>query len=118
MGTCCYAGSSIATCKKRELAEKTSSCNRLKEPECLRAIAHQHVLGLLVMVEHHLVGLAPDAGLLIAAERRMRRIEVEAVDPNPTRLDAAAHAVGAVDVARPCGCAEAIERVVGDGERL
>jgi molybdate transport system regulatory protein len=30
------------------------------------------------VVEHHLVGLAADAGLLVPAERRMRRIEVVA----------------------------------------
>jgi hypothetical protein len=50
----------------------------------------QHVLHLLVVVEHHLVVLAPDARLLVAAERRMRRIGVEAVCPDATGLDRAA----------------------------
>src|SRR6185312_10758607 len=84
--------------------------SRLKEPHRLRAIAHQYVLGLLVMVEHHLVVFAPDAGLLIAAERRVRRVEVVAIGPHPSRLDAAAHAIGAVDVAGPHAGAEAVER--------
>src|SRR5262245_60710124 len=65
------------------------------------------------MVEHHLVGLAPDSRLLIAAEGGMRRIEVEAIGPHPARLEPAAETVGAVDVAGPDAGAEAIERVVG-----
>jgi hypothetical protein len=33
---------------------------RLEETELLRAVADQQVLGLLVVIEHHLVGLAAD----------------------------------------------------------
>src|SRR5690606_34709176 len=74
---------------------------RLEKTERVDVVAHQQVLGLLVVVEHHLVGLAADAGLLVAAERRMRGIQVVAVGPDATGLDPAAHAVGAVDVAGP-----------------
>jgi len=42
------------------------------------------------MVEHHLMRLTPDAGLLVAAERRTRGIEVIAIGPHPPRLDVAA----------------------------
>ena len=55
------------------------------------------------MIEHHQVRLAPDARLLVAAEGRMRRIEVVAVGPHPPGLDRAAGAIGAVDVARALG---------------
>src|SRR5450432_182471 len=58
-----------------------------EEPELLRAVTDQHVLGLLVVVEHHLVGLAADARLLVATERRMRRIGMVAVGPDPAGLD-------------------------------
>ena len=89
-----------------------------EEAELLRAVADQQVLGLLVVVEHHLVVLAADARLLVAAERRVRGIGVVAVGPDPARLDAAAEAVGAVHVAGPDAGAEAVERVVGDRQRL
>src|SRR6185503_10707410 len=51
-------------------------------------------------------------------ERRVRRVEVVAVGPHAAGLDAAAHAVGRVAVARPNAGAEAVERVVGHGERF
>src|SRR6478735_622030 len=54
---------------------------RSEEAESLARVAHQQVLGLLVVVQHHQVVLAPDAGLLVAAERRMRGVLVVAVRP-------------------------------------
>ena len=33
----------------------------LEEPEFVGVVAHQDVLGLLIVVEHHLVSFAPDA---------------------------------------------------------
>jgi ParB family chromosome partitioning protein len=84
----------------------------------LGAVADQEVLGLLVVVEHHRVALAADAGVLVAAERRVRRIEVVAVGPHPAGLDAAAHAVGLRAVAAPHRGAHAVQRVVGDRERV
>ena len=35
------------------------------------AVAHQQVFGLLIGIQRHLVRFPPDAGLFIAAERRM-----------------------------------------------
>src|SRR5882757_6534615 len=64
-------------------------------------IRHQQVLGLLVVIEHHLVVLAPDTGLLVTAERRVRRVGVEAVGPHPAGLDVAPGAVGDIAVAAP-----------------
>src|SRR6516162_2251724 len=79
-----------------------------EETQWLRAVADEQVLGLLVVVQHHLVVLAPDAGLLIAAKGRVRGIEVIAVDPDAARLDRASEPIGAVDVARPDSGAEAV----------
>src|ERR1700742_4006821 len=93
-------------------------CQGSEESLGLVAVGHQQVLGLLVVVEHHLVGLAPDAGLLVAAERRVGGIGVVAVGPHPPGLDLAAEAVAAVDVAAPDPGAEAVKGVVGDRERL
>ena len=62
--------------------------------------------------------LAADAGGLVAAERGVGRVLVVAVGPHAAGLDRAAHPVGPVGVARPDAGAEAVERVVGDLERL
>jgi hypothetical protein len=50
------------------------------------------------MVEHHLVVLPPETRFLVATKGRVRRIEVVAIGPHSSRLDAAAEAIGAVDV--------------------
>ncbi len=89
-----------------------------EEAQLVRAVAHEQVLGLLVVVEHHLVVLAADAGLLVAAEGRMRGVGVVAVGPHAACLDAAAHAEGARAVAAPHAGAQAVERVVGDLQRF
>src|SRR5450432_1001515 len=40
----------------------------LEESQCLRAVAHQYVLGLLVVIEHHFVGLSPDARFFVTTK--------------------------------------------------
>src|SRR5271156_6783327 len=90
----------------------------LEEPERLGAVADQHVLGVLIVIEHHLVVFAADAGLLVTAEGGVRRIGVIAVGPDAAGLDSPPKAVGAVAVSRPDAGAEAIERIVGDAERV
>src|SRR6478752_8897634 len=62
----------------------------LEEAEGVGRVGHQEVLGLLVVVEHHLVVLASDAGLLVATERGVRGVLVVAVGPDATGLDATA----------------------------
>src|ERR1700690_1580469 len=90
----------------------------LEEAQCLLAVADQHVLSLLIMIQHHLVSLASDAGFLIAAECRVRRIRMIAVGPNASGLDAAAKSISGVQIARPHAGAESVQGVVGDLERL
>src|SRR6476620_3278651 len=80
----------------------------------LVAVRHEQVLGLLVVVEHHLVVLAADAGLLVAAERRVGGVGVIAVGPHPAGLDVTPGPVGGVAVARPHPSPEALQGVVGD----
>ena len=58
----------------------------------------------------------PDSGLLVATERGVRRVEVIAVGPHPTGLDATAHPVGDVHIAAPHARAQPVQRVVGDGQ--
>src|ERR1700687_5399668 len=70
----------------------TGPCS--EEPLGLIAVRHEQVLGLLVVVEHHLVVLAADARLLVATERRMGRVLVVAVGPHPAGLNIAAGPVG------------------------
>ncbi len=60
------------------------------------------------------MGFAADAGLLVATERGMRRVQVIAVGPDATGLDATTHAVSAVDVAGPDAGTQAELGVVGD----
>src|ERR1700739_778248 len=90
----------------------------LEEAELLRAVADQHVLGLLVVIEHHAVGFAANAGLFVSAKRRMRRIGVIAIDPHAPGLDPAAKAMTTVHLARPEAGAESVECVIGDFERI
>src|SRR6202044_4040740 len=104
--------------RRRGTRAAAFSVGRSEEAELLRAVADQHVLGLLIVIEHHLVVLAADAGLLVTAERRMRGIGVVAIGPPPAGLDGAAETVAAVGVAAPDAGPEAVESVVGDRERF
>ena len=81
-----------------------------KEPELVLVHRDKHVLGLAVVVEHHLVRLAPEAALLVPAERGVCRICVVAVDPHAARLDGARHLVHLVRVAGPDPGPEAVPR--------
>jgi hypothetical protein len=51
----------------------------LEEAQLVFAAAHQKILGLLAVVQHHLVCLRPNAGLFVATKRSVRRLCVEAV---------------------------------------
>src|SRR5450631_2279217 len=73
----------------------------LEESQRLRAVTHQHILGLLIMIQHHLVRLTTHARLLVTAKRGVRRIGVIAVGPHASGLDASAKAVGHVQITRP-----------------
>src|SRR6478735_6314686 len=88
-----------------------------EEAESVGRVGDEQVLRLLVVVEHHLVVLAADSRLLVAAEGRVRRVLVVAVGPHATGLDATTHPVGTRAVAGPHAGAEAVERVVGARER-
>src|ERR1700693_3329826 len=63
------------------LAPQMRCGSALEEPQCLRAVAHQYVLGLLVVIEHHFVGFSPNARFLVTTKRRVRRISVGAIGP-------------------------------------
>src|SRR3990167_6193229 len=64
-----------------------------EEAHRLRIVGDQEVLGVLVVGQHHLVVLAADAGLLVAPERGVRRVQVVAVGPHAAGLERAAGAV-------------------------
>src|ERR1700682_1878396 len=87
-----------------------------EEPLRLIAIGDEQVFGLLVVVEHHLVVLAADARLLVAAERRMGRVQVVAVGPHPAGLDIAPGPVSGIAVAAPHPGPQPVEGVVGDAD--
>jgi len=90
----------------------------LEEAEGLGAVAHQEVLGLAIVIEDHLVGLAAETRLLVAAEGCAGRIQVIAVGPDATSLDAAAETIGVRAVAGPDTRAETVGGVVRDLERF
>ena len=91
---------------------------RLKQPGLFLCVGDEQVLRLLVVVEHHEVVFAPDAGLLISTESGMRRVGVVLVDPHATSLNGAPGTVGGVAVARPHTGTESVDGVVGDGDGL
>ena len=66
------------------------------------------------MLQHHLVGFTPDAGLLITPKCGVCRIGVIAVGPDAPGLNAPAHFIGQITVAAPDACPQAIRRVVGN----
>ena len=70
--------------KRKPCAASPPSYNNscLEETQRLRTVAHQQVLGLLIVLQNDLVGFAPVARLLVAAERRTRGIQVIAVRPH------------------------------------
>ena len=70
------------------------------------------------MIQHLPVVLAADSALLVSAEGRMGGVQVIAVGPHAAGLDAPAHAVRRVHVARPHPRAQPEERVVGDVQRV
>src|ERR1700691_3325712 len=90
----------------------------LEEAQRLGAVADQNVLRLLGMVEHHRMSLSADSGLLVAAEGCMRRIRMIAIGPDPACLDAAAETIGGVQIPGPRSCAQSVQRVIGDFQRL
>ncbi len=82
------------------------------------AVAHQQVFGLLIGIQRHLVRFPTDAGLFIAAERRMRRVDMIAVGPHATGFNAATHAIGEVGIPRPHPGAETKLGLIGDSQRF
>src|ERR1019366_8655623 len=82
-----------------------------KEPEGLRAIAHQQVLGLRVVLQHHLMVLPAHPRDLVTAEGGTGGGEVVAVRPHPSCLDGPTHPVGEVAVAGPHPGSESVEGV-------
>src|SRR6266496_2956648 len=95
-----------------------SAMVRSKEAEGFGAVAHQQVLRLLIVIQHHSVGLATDPGLLVPAECRVSRIEVIAIGPHSPSLDLAAQPVRGGSIPSPDAGAQSVERVVGQGDRL
>ena len=89
----------------RERFAPAAAIKGSEEAQRLRAVADQQVLRLLIVIQHHLMGFAADAGLLVAAERRMRGIGMVAVGPHAPGLDGAA----AYD-RRGCRCASTRRR--------
>ena len=83
-------------------------CRRSEEAQLFRAVADQHVLGLLIMIKHHLVRFAANARLLVTTERGVCRIEVVAVGPDAAGLDFTAEAIGLRAVTRPNARTEAV----------
>ena len=53
---------------------------------------------MTIVIEHHLVGLATDARLLIATERRVRRIQVITIHPHTPGFDTTGELMNLVHV--------------------
>src|ERR1700688_4067408 len=90
----------------------------LKEAQLLRTVADQHILGLLVVIQHHFVVFTTKARLFVSAECGVSGIKVITVDPNPAGLDSASEVIATVCVAAPDSRAQSVARIVGYGESL
>src|SRR5690554_446293 len=91
----------------------TATC-RSEEPERVGVIAGQHTLGLLVMLQRHLVGFTANTGLLVTTKRGMGRVRVVTVHPYPSGLNVAAHPVSKIRVAGPDAGTQAKLGVIGN----
>lgn len=70
------------------------------------------------MRQHHLVVLAAESGLLVAAEWRVGGVGVVAVHPDTASLDSARNLEELMGISGPDAGAQAVLRVVGDGDGL
>jgi hypothetical protein len=59
---------------------------QLEKPELVLVVGDQHVFGLPVVTEHHLMSLSPESGLLVATEGCMGRIGVIYNTSTPTLI--------------------------------
>ncbi len=82
------------------------------------AIADEHILRLLIMTEHHKMVLTADAAHLIAAECSVGRVVVIGVHPYTACLDGTPEPVCLILGAGPYARAEAIQCIVGNGDRF
>ena len=89
-----------------------SAVSILEEPERFRAVAHQDILRLLVMIEHHFVRFPSHTGFFISAESRVCGIRVVAIGPYASGLDASPETIGSIQIARPNAGTQAVGRVV------
>src|SRR5450631_368725 len=90
----------------------------LEKSKRLRAVAHQHVLGLLVMIKHHFVRFSADTGFLVSAEGRVRGIGMVAIGPYASGLDAPPEPIGKIEITGPNARTQPVHRVVGNLQRL
>jgi len=90
----------------------------LEEAQFVFIVGDQHVLGVAVVLQHHLVGLTAEARLLVAPKGRVRWIRVVAVHPHAARLDGSGHLVLLVRVSGPHARPQAVDGVVGDLDGL
>jgi large subunit ribosomal protein L11e len=90
----------------------------LEESQLVLVVRDQHVLGVAVVVEHHLVILAAETRLLVASERSVGRVCVVAVDPHTTGLDGSWYLVQLVGITGPDSGSQTVGGVVGDLDGL
>src|SRR5918998_1039266 len=92
----------------------------MKSPRCelvpSRRIGDE--LGFEILLEAGDAHLAADAGLLVAAERCVRRVPDAAVDPERAGADTGHDAFDPPGVAAPDRTREPVGRVVGDPHRI
>src|ERR1700730_16819273 len=90
----------------------------LKEALLLWTVTDEHVLSLLVMIQHHFVVFTPKTRLFVAAECGVSGIQVITVDPNAAGPNLPSEAIATVCVAAPSSRPQSVSRVIGDGESL
>mmetsp|Transcript_39887 Transcript_39887/g.69060 ORF Transcript_39887/g.69060 Transcript_39887/m.69060 type:complete len:559 (+) Transcript_39887:102-1778(+) len=90
----------------------------LEEAQFVLVVRDQHVLGVAVVVKHHLVVLSAETGLFVSTKRSVGRVGMVVVYPHTAGLDGTRHLVHLVGIAGPHASAKAVDTVVGDRNSL
>ena len=91
-----------------EHVELPTAAVRSEESQWILVIRHQDILGMAIMIQHHLVVLPPDAGFLVPAKGSASRVGVVTITPDTSGLNATGEGLHLVHIAGPYAGAQSV----------